>query len=77
AFATSSSQSPQNAAAAHPERIPQIASAWHAAWTGDDPNALAELFTKTGTYIDLAVPHTSQGREEIAEFKATTDWLIP
>ncbi|WP_217167685.1 nuclear transport factor 2 family protein [Streptomyces sp. AC512_CC834] len=64
-------------AAARSGRVPRIAAAWHSAWTGDDPNALADLFTKNGTLVDLSVPYTSEGREEIAEFKAITERLIP
>ncbi|MFF6995783.1 nuclear transport factor 2 family protein [Streptomyces sp. NPDC008313] len=62
---------------ARSERIPRIASAWQSAWTSDDPNALADLFTKTGTLVDLSVPYTSHGREEIAKFKEITERLIP
>ncbi|KAF2775188.1 nuclear transport factor 2 family protein [Streptomyces sp. OM5714] len=58
-------------------RVPRIAAEWHSAWTGEDPNALADLFTKDGTLVDLSVPYTSHGRAEIAEFKAITERLIP
>ncbi|MFJ4274397.1 nuclear transport factor 2 family protein [Streptomyces coelicoflavus] len=64
-------------ASARSGRVPRIAAAWHSAWTGEDPNALAGLFTKDGTLVDLSVPYTSHGREEIAEFKAITERLIP
>ncbi|XKK61369.1 ester cyclase [Streptomyces sp. ARC32] len=64
-------------ASARSGRGPRIAAAWHSAWTGEDPNALADLFTKDGTLVDLSVPYTSHGREEIAEFKAITERLIP
>ncbi|MDX3319702.1 nuclear transport factor 2 family protein [Streptomyces sp. ME03-5684b] len=64
-------------ASARSERVPRIAAAWHSAWTGEDPNALARLFTKDGTLVDLSVPYTSRGRKEIAEFKAITERLIP
>ncbi|GAA2695368.1 MULTISPECIES: nuclear transport factor 2 family protein [Streptomyces] len=64
-------------ASARSGRVPRIAAAWHSAWTGEDPNALADLFTKDGTLIDLSVPYTSHGRAEIAEFKAITERLIP
>ncbi|WP_328564946.1 nuclear transport factor 2 family protein [Streptomyces coelicoflavus] len=64
-------------ASARSERVPRIAAAWHSAWTGEDPNALAGLFTKDGTLVDLSVPYTSHGREEITEFKAITERLIP
>lgn len=58
-------------------RVPRIAAAWYSAWTGEDPNALAALFTEDGTLVDLSVPYTSHGREEIAQFKAITERLIP
>jgi len=56
--------------------IPQIVTAWAAAWTGTDPNALGTLFTADGTYVDHAIGATMTGREQISGWKARTEAMI-
>ncbi|MDX6556855.1 MAG: hypothetical protein QOD86_3050 [Miltoncostaeaceae bacterium] len=39
---------------------------YRAAWTGDDPGAVAELFTADGTRVEVALGREDRGREAIA-----------
>jgi uncharacterized protein (TIGR02246 family) len=55
---------------------PAIATDWAAAWNGDSPQALSNLFTPDATYTDLAIGATMNGRDQIAEWKLRTDELI-
>lgn len=56
--------------------LPEIATAWAAAWTGTDPNALGALFAADAAYTDEAIGVTMTGREQIAGWKARTDAMI-
>jgi|GEM_PF-6849000 len=56
--------------------IPEIVTAWAAAWTGTDPKALGALFTADATYTDHAIGATLTGQEQISGWKARTDAMI-
>ena len=58
------------------QRKPDVVAQWAAAWNGDEPQALAKLFTRDATYTDLGVNKVSTGRDGVAAWKAATDQLI-
>lgn len=53
-----------------------IVSRWESAWSNNQPDQMAALFTPDATYTDLAFGATWQGKAEIAEWVTKTHSVI-
>ncbi|WP_329384633.1 SgcJ/EcaC family oxidoreductase [Streptomyces sp. NBC_01716] len=62
--------------AGHHDRVPRIAQQWASAWNDADPQKMASLFTKDGTYEDFAFQGAFHGKEGVAMWVSLTHQSI-